>query len=60
VWVEDLKSTNGTLWGPAGSEPGAAQKLAERRRLASGDHILIGGQQLTVLFPDGAGGGPTA
>jgi len=60
VWIEDLGSTNGTYWGPAGSEPGAAKKLSERQRLSSGDHVWIGGQKLTVLFADAAGGGPTA
>jgi pSer/pThr/pTyr-binding forkhead associated (FHA) protein len=60
VWVEDLGSTNGTYSGPAGSEPGGAQKLAERRQLLSGDHIWIGGQKLTVLFAGRAAGGPAA
>ncbi|HUT77690.1 MAG TPA: FHA domain-containing protein, partial [Polyangia bacterium] len=60
VWVEDLGSTNGTHWGPAGAADSAAQKIAERRRLSSGEHIWIGGQKLTVLFPGEAGGGPEA
>jgi hypothetical protein len=60
VWVEDLGSTNGTYWGPAGAADSAAQKLTERRGLSSGEHIWIGGQKLTILFAVGAGGGPTA
>ncbi len=60
VWVEDLGSTNGTYWGPAGTESAAAQKLAERHQLSNGEHIWVGGQKLTVLFPGEAGGGPTA
>jgi hypothetical protein len=57
VLAEDLGSTNGTYWGPAGATEANLQKLEKRKLLTSGDTIWIGGQKLSVFFEGGSGAG---
>lgn len=50
IWLEDLNSTNGTYWGPAGSKGGDLEAISERKRLEKGDILSIGGETMTVHF----------
>jgi len=58
VFVEDLGSTNGTYWGPAGAVETQLQKLTQRKLLTAGDTVWIGGEKLTVFFESVPGGAP--
>ena len=46
--VEDLGSTNGTYWGPSGAAETELQRLTQRKLLAAGDTVWIGGEKLSV------------
>ncbi|MBW2276874.1 MAG: FHA domain-containing protein [Deltaproteobacteria bacterium] len=58
VFAEDLGSTNGTYWGPAGAAETDLQKLTQRKLLTAGDTIWIGGEKLSVFFESAPGGAP--
>jgi hypothetical protein len=58
VFAEDLGSTNGTYWGPSGASETDLQQLTQRKLLAAGDTVWIGGEKLTVFFESAAGGAP--
>jgi len=53
IWIEDLGSTNGTLWGPSGTPESDLKRLEKKHLLNSNDTIWIGGECLTVRFEGG-------
>jgi len=54
IWVEDLGSTNGTLWGPKDATDQQLTKLEQRKLLTPGETVWVGGEKLTVFFNAGA------
>lgn len=54
AFVEDLKSTNGTFWGPADATEAQLVKIDQPRQMNSGETIWIGGEKLTVMLAVGA------
>jgi hypothetical protein len=58
VFVEDLGSTNGTYWGPEGTGENDLQRLSQRKLLANGDTVWIGGEKLSVFFESASAGAP--
>jgi hypothetical protein len=53
VTVQDLGSTNGTLWGAKGTEQKDAVAIKAPKSLASGDCIWIGNKKITVILKEG-------
>ncbi len=48
LWLEDLGSTNGTLWGRGGARGPGQKRIDGRVRVDDGDVIVIGGESMTV------------
>ncbi len=54
IWIEDMGSTNGTLFGKGGAPEADAVRLEKRQLATSGDALYIGGERVVIRFKGGA------